>query len=395
VHIISSTSSDTQIIPRNFEFTVARHTTINMSRHVTYSSTLPTDGRLSTVDDVSTSRANTEATIVQAESEQLSANTIEMSENVTDTTAATIERKQPTHHSPTEMCTLHELAPAGLRAFMPTVHGSPDKSPPHLETITTADIEKMDAQDKCPLFKLPPELRNAIYAYTIDHTDGQYGWIETQDGPKISLFNAKKCAPSNELLRTCRRAYAEGRGIFVGAQRDFWSKTTFTFGLRHGCGHEDTPDRVAAWLDSLCEEQVNSITHLTIKTHTFDPFKVHLSATDESGPTSWAIEWNTAHASLTTSMDFGKELKAYFLGLQFSHGRCQCPSTYAQLRSKVYPAIYDLPTYGRYMDDDFVPATGACGLCGRLESRYPVVLDTRKGELMILVAWFCYAHRVA
>jgi hypothetical protein len=192
-----------------------------MSHHVTDSSTLSTDGRLSTVDAVNTSRANTDATVAQTESEQLSVNTIETSENVTDATVATIERKQPTHHSPTEMCALHELTPAGLQAFMPTVQSSPDKSPPHLETITTADIEKMDDQDKCPLFKLPPELRNAIYAYTIDHTDGQYGWIETQAGPKISLFNAKKCAPSNELLRTCRRAYAEGRGIFVGAQRDF------------------------------------------------------------------------------------------------------------------------------------------------------------------------------
>jgi hypothetical protein len=203
---------DIWAVSLNFSYyTAAACITTIMNHHVTGSSILPADSRISTVSTTKMSREITNATALPTENHQLSVSTIEMSNNMTDATTASAEREQSTCHSHSETRKLHDVTPADPQVSM--------------------DGEEMDTQAECLLFKLPPELRNAIYAYTVDRTDGQYGWVEDHDGSRISLLIAKKCAPSNELLRTCRLICSEGRGIFVQAQRDFWSKTTFTLGV--------------------------------------------------------------------------------------------------------------------------------------------------------------------
>jgi hypothetical protein len=189
-----------------------------MNHSTTNASISPTDSRPLIFSTTKMSRDITAAAASPMQNYQLSDGTIRTSHNVTDATVALTEKERPTYHSPNKMRALRETVPADPKPSTSSAYNGLSKSPPpHLETTASSDNEDVDAQDECLLFKLPPELRNAIYTYTIDRTDGQYGWIEDHDGPKLSLLNAKTCAPSNELLTTCRRIYAEGRGIFVQA----------------------------------------------------------------------------------------------------------------------------------------------------------------------------------
>lgn len=47
-----------------------------------------------------------------------------------------------------------------------------------------------------------------------------------------SFCGTRYYAPSNELLRTCRRIHNESRGMFVKAQRDFWKDNAFAIELK-------------------------------------------------------------------------------------------------------------------------------------------------------------------
>lgn len=82
-------------------------------------------------------------------------------------------------------------------------------------------------QSTCPLFRLPPELRNTIYTYVAYNKFSlpQFEWDEQHNSPKLDLNCAQRLAPSNELLRTCRSIYDESEGIFVRAKTQFWSST--------------------------------------------------------------------------------------------------------------------------------------------------------------------------
>jgi ferredoxin len=268
---------------------------------------------------------------------------------------------------------------------MRSAYNSPSKSPSHPEIITTAGSEAMNAQDGCPLFHLPPELRNAIYAYAIDRTDGRYGWIEDHDGPKISLLNARQCAPSNELLVTCRRICAEGRGIFVQAQRDFLSKTTFT--LEVAREYEGQPSRAAAYLDNLTEEQISGMSRITIEVNKYTPLEVSLSAPDGSNGTPWAIDTkildDRSRFKITNAYRaMGDRLCASYAPCM----QCRCPVTYM----KVWERLHLMLNITFRMTDEFHrAATSVCTECGDTMSVCPVVQRTRKMELMALVVFLC------
>jgi hypothetical protein len=104
----------------------------------------------------------------------------------------------------------------------------------------------MNEQKDCPLFRLPPELRNKIYAYTLCQKQPQQKTTTRLpiESPLevIDLNNALTLRPSNELLATCRYIYAEAHGIFAAEQRAFWADNTFLIDLRDDWGSATTDD---------------------------------------------------------------------------------------------------------------------------------------------------------
>jgi hypothetical protein len=362
--------------------------TIEMNHDIINASISPTDNHPFISSFTKMGPDATEATTSQTENYQLSTNIIRTSHNNTDATAAPMEKEQPTCHSPNKMCALHKNSPMDPKASMPSVYNNPTQSPQHLETTATAEDEEMDAQDSCLLFKLPPELRNQIYAYAIDRTDGQYGWVEDHDGPRISLLNAKQCAPSNELLTTCRRIFGEGRGIFVQAQRDFWSKTTFTFGIS---GHDS---HAGACLDDLSDEQVNSITSITIKVY-IDFLKIHLGSAAGQRPTSWGtqVKVDDNHESHESLMYTFEHLKDQLFWTPPRHGCCQYTLTPSRMRWSVRRVM----SY-YWNSEEFVPdivgAADACPVCGGMEWDSRAGQRTKKSELLMLVAYLCLSYDI-
>ena len=140
-------------------------------------------------------------------------------------------------------------------------------------------------QDTCLLFRLPPELRNTIYTYVVYNKFAlpQFQWDEEHDSPQLNMICAQRHAPSNELLRTCGSIYDESRGIFVNAQKEFWSDTTFTLNL---LGNPLPNSNMFGFLERLLDQQARHMTRVNIAIHMFDlqPFKVHLRSGPEVDP---------------------------------------------------------------------------------------------------------------
>ena len=154
--------------------------------------------------------------------------------------------------------------------------GTPTTSASTSMAHTKKEVLKYD-QSTCPLFRLPPELRNNIYTYVAysKFSLPQFEWDEEQNSPKLNLKCAQPRAPANELLRTCRSIYDESEGIFVRAKTQFWSDTTFTLALPTWPPHHSF-----GYLECLTDEQVSHMTRVNIKIEGSQPFTVHL----RSGP---------------------------------------------------------------------------------------------------------------
>jgi len=78
----------------------------------------------------------------------------------------------------------------------------------------------MNDQLQCPLFSLPPELRNTIYSFVFAY-----------HGELVAFEAAEARAPSPALLATCRRINHEAKASLQEltlTARDFWRETTFT-----------------------------------------------------------------------------------------------------------------------------------------------------------------------
>lgn len=146
----------------------------------------------------------------------------------TDTTieAATIPTDRQSRCEPHEVL---DFAPSYMTATISSTRNDSGEVLSLPEAAIEDQIQgDIQPQDNSPLFRLSPELRNIIYKYAFDGRDDQCGWDEEHNCPKINLINASRHAPSNELVRTCRRIHFESRAFFVKAQRAFWESTTFT-----------------------------------------------------------------------------------------------------------------------------------------------------------------------
>ena len=89
-----------------------------------------------------------------------------------------------------------------------------------------------DDQNASPLFRLPTELRDAIWAYAVTPNTEQCE--SDRDGGTdavVHLTSVPSSAPSIALLLTCGRIYNEARKMFRHAQREFWSGNTFMIEL--------------------------------------------------------------------------------------------------------------------------------------------------------------------
>lgn len=156
--------------------------------------------------------------------------------------------------------------------------GSAPTTPALTAAISTKEHPHANDQSTCFLFRLPPEIRNTIYTYALNCKIAQCRcahcrWDEEHNCPQVNLKHAKPRAPSNELLRTCRRIFNEGKGLFVKAQRDFWSNSTFVLKL------ETLPlPNSFGYLECLLDVQASHMTRVNIHTNIYgsQPFVVHL-----------------------------------------------------------------------------------------------------------------------
>ncbi|KAK5744204.1 hypothetical protein LTR17_002234 [Elasticomyces elasticus] len=87
------------------------------------------------------------------------------------------------------------------------------------------------AQIQCPLFKIPAEVRNYIYALAFHNGD-----IPNQKAKVHDLLAAEP--PSKSLLLCSRKIYREARGIFLDAYAAYWSDTTFVLDERDSMDYD-------------------------------------------------------------------------------------------------------------------------------------------------------------
>lgn len=104
----------------------------------------------------------------------------------------------------------------------------------------------MQAQQQSPfLRKIPPELRNRIYAYVFDgspHT------------ARIEMNDAAKCAPQIDLALTCQRIHTEAAALHTESYSKFWSNNTFAL-----------PDNLVYDNVGVTSKHINAMNHITFK----------------------------------------------------------------------------------------------------------------------------------
>lgn len=104
----------------------------------------------------------------------------------------------------------------------------------------------MQAQQQSPfLRKIPPELRNRIYAYVFDgspHT------------ARIEMNDAAKCAPQIDLALTCQRIHIETAALHTESYSKFWSNNTFAL-----------PDNLVYDNMGVTSKHINAMNHITFK----------------------------------------------------------------------------------------------------------------------------------
>lgn len=83
----------------------------------------------------------------------------------------------------------------------------------------------MHQQQQSPLFKLPAELRNAIYEFSFTVAVNERTWRARK--PKIELKKAELTMPSSALLRTCKAINYEATGMIEPHAQE-WKNAIFT-----------------------------------------------------------------------------------------------------------------------------------------------------------------------
>jgi hypothetical protein len=221
-------------------------------------------------------------------------------------------------------------------------------------------------QSSCPLFRLPPELRNAIYTCVFygKYSLPQFEWDEEHKSPKLNLKCAQPRAPPNELLRTCRSIYNESKRIYIKAKTQFWSDTTFTLALGAGAWS-------FGYLDCLLDEQVSHMTRVNITTHFSRTFTVHLRSGSGSDDSVTVKPIVCNHQFLVPEpLSFVESVEAM--------NRVQDKSSYDDVR-------------GIIADWRESPGNAMMRFCSEHHPE-PVVLSLRdlsRAGLMAVVAWTC------
>lgn len=214
-----------------------------------------------------------------------------------------------------------------------------------IEDQTQGDIQ---TQVSSPLFRLSPELRNIIYKYAFDGRDDECGWDEEHNCPKINLINASRNAPSNELLRSCRRINSECRALFVKAQRMFWSSTTFTLAFKKEVYSIFEP---VAFPNHLPNNQIRSIARIIVDIVVDQETTLTATLTPNLRRNSWNVRRAANYPS-----DYSEELDKLHWTIpstQPCHTECLPLFAYAQVNVKLC--------------DMFPPASrapGKCVVCG-------------------------------
>lgn len=124
-------------------------------------------------------------------------------------------------------------------------------------------ITQTNSQKSCPIFRLPPELRNSIYTYVFDQQPcGVACWDDQFDCPEIELFSAHSVAPrpNTTLLTSCRLVYYEAQGVFLKMQSEFWTNSTFTI-----ASTQTKPYPTATFPSGLRTEHLEMISRINIE----------------------------------------------------------------------------------------------------------------------------------
>lgn len=247
----------------------------------------------------------------------------------------------------------------------------PLRPPPPASTANTREDVLTNEQSSCPLFRLPPELRNTIYTYVFysKYSLPQFKWDEEHNAPKLKLKCAQPRAPPNELLRTCRSIYNESKGIYVRAKTQFWSDTTFTLTLTISPSHKSF-----GYLECLLDEQARHMSRVNIDIESdVQPFTVHLRSGPEADSSVKAAVC-THRSQLPAPLEFIERVAAI-------------DQVQGQLR---YPDAIDILWFERSG-----PGSPWMRLCTDHHPE-PVVLsvrDLRRAGLIAVVAWACDAPK--
>jgi len=223
--------------------------------------------------DTNTNNSGTKANVtldkarVHSQKSTPSAHNDHMSDNIT----SPAQREQNTDPASTDVnARLDRVLAHYFRGATP-LHAPPSASMAYAREEALAND-----QSTCPLFRLAPELRNTICTYVVysKFDLAFFQWDEEHNSPKLSLKQAQARAPSNDLLRTCRRIHNESKGIFVEAKTRYWSDTTFTLALAGGA--KWAPSNSFRYFECLLDDQVNHMTRVNIEILGSRLFTVHL-----------------------------------------------------------------------------------------------------------------------
>lgn len=111
-------------------------------------------------------------------------------------------------------------------------------------------MKTKDQTPNCPLFRLPPELRNRIYELVFEVSSASIIRVTDTFSPSghdatDAITSARKAAaapPSAALVRSCQRIHGESKVFFDEASKRYW-KNEFLFELPIDLPHHLTFER--------------------------------------------------------------------------------------------------------------------------------------------------------
>lgn len=151
-------------------------------------------------------------------------------------------------------------------------------------------------QKDCPLFRLPPELRNKIYEYALSESQPvKKTTTRLPIADPIEVLDwddAQDLRPSNALLATCRIIHAEARGIFVTAQRAFWASNNFLIVLKSDWeGATEAPTEPNVTITNLRPEYFSLMPRVVVAVRECEYLdEFHLVKLGEHGKFAWDYE---------------------------------------------------------------------------------------------------------